>query len=520
MSIYKPKNKDGSLYQKWYVEIIDHLGTVRRFSGFKNKGATKTLENNLEKLISYRASGRAFDPELTAWIETLNPRFIDRLCKIDLIGGETVAALKPLMISQRIKPKRSSKVTYNISGGHLADYRAHLESCERCRAHIVDTTNICAKFFDAQKLVFVSEITSRKIESYISTLRDQNISARRVNCVLGSIKAFCNWLIKEGCTNNNPADKVNKFNESADRRHIRRDLSEIELNELFEITRKSDIHHGITGKERLLVYWLGAGVGLRWNEIYTLTRCDFSLDSECPTVTIRAENEKAGRGETLPIPLSLASELQEYFLANPAKPQAKTFNKMWTDRGAEMLRIDLDAAGVKWQKNDIGAVVDFHSLRHTYGTLLAKSGVMPAQLKRLMRHSDVNLTMKYYTHLSMNHLGDEIKKLPNIEFDKSEDQAVSLCGKNTPIIRSLSDKLTNDSGLYGVLCGVNISKYGTFQHNSTKSNDMDQQVKKNRKCLYIKHFRHIKFGTPERIRTSDRKIRNLVLYPAELRAHF
>lgn len=53
-----------------------------------------------------------------------------------------------------------------------------------------------------------------------------------------------------------------------------------------------------------------------------------------------------------------------------------------------MLKPDLEAAKIEYE-NDVG-IADLHALRHTFGTLLAQSGVLPQEAQRLMRHSDVN----------------------------------------------------------------------------------------------------------------------------------
>jgi integrase len=56
----------------------------------------------------------------------------------------------------------------------------------------------------------------------------------------------------------------------------------------------------------------------------------------------------------------------------------------------------LDKAGVSYL-DDRGRRPDFHALRHSYGTLLAKSGVAPRAAMALMRHTDMRLTMNVYT---------------------------------------------------------------------------------------------------------------------------
>ncbi len=76
-----------------------------------------------------------------------------------------------------------------------------------------------------------------------------------------------------------------------------------------------------------------------------------------------------------------------------------------------MLRRDLEAAGIPY-RDDEGRVLDFHSLRHTFGTNLARAGVAPKVAQELMRHSDINLTMGTYTHVGLYDLNAAVESLP------------------------------------------------------------------------------------------------------------
>jgi len=49
-------------------------------------------------------------------------------------------------------------------------------------------------------------------------------------------------------------------------------------------------------------------------------------------------------------------------------------------------------------RDDAGRVADFHSLRHTFITNLANSGVHPKTTQTLARHGSISLTMDNYTH--------------------------------------------------------------------------------------------------------------------------
>jgi len=76
-----------------------------------------------------------------------------------------------------------------------------------------------------------------------------------------------------------------------------------------------------------------------------------------------------------------------------------------------MIKADLQAAGIAPADTGAGRL-DFHALRHTFGTLLAASGVHPKTAQDLMRHSDINLTMTRYTHTLRGQQAAAIEALP------------------------------------------------------------------------------------------------------------
>jgi integrase len=59
-------------------------------------------------------------------------------------------------------------------------------------------------------------------------------------------------------------------------------------------------------------------------------------------------------------------------------------------------------------------VADFHALRHTFITRLARSGVAPAVAKSLARHSTIVLTMDHYTHTLIEDERAALDRLPSI----------------------------------------------------------------------------------------------------------
>ena len=85
---------------------------------------------------------------------------------------------------------------------------------------------------------------------------------------------------------------------------------------------------------------------------------------------------------------------------------------------------NLGDAGIA-DKDDSGRIVDFHSLRHTTGTLLAAAGTHPKVAQAIMRHSGINLTMSRYTHVLTGQEADAVAALPNFKSKVSAEQVAT-----------------------------------------------------------------------------------------------
>ena len=71
---------------------------------------------------------------------------------------------------------------------------------------------------------------------------------------------------------------------------------------------------------------------------------------------------------------------------------------------------DLADCGIKGV-DEHGRHLDFHALRHTFATMLARAGVSPRVAMELMRHSDMRLTAKTYTDAMSLPLFGELDKI-------------------------------------------------------------------------------------------------------------
>jgi integrase len=118
-----------------------------------------------------------------------------------------------------------------------------------------------------------------------------------------------------------------------------------------------------------------------------------------------ARATKNRKGATQPIPAEVAEQFRSYLAGRPGGDPL--WPGSWYEDAAEMLRMDLEPAGVDYvvEGTDGPLYADFHSLRHSYIALLDRSGATLKEAMQLARHSDPRLTMAVYGRAQMHDLG-------------------------------------------------------------------------------------------------------------------
>jgi len=234
-------------------------------------------------------------------------------------------------------------------------------------------------------------------------------------------------MVQDGRASESPLKHLTKIRVlSTDKRHDRRALETDDIRRLFETTITAPKRFSMTGYERYLVYRLACETGLRAKELKMLTVSSF--DFESLTVIVIDAYSKNRNQSILPLRKDTAIELQAHF-ANKA-PSVKAFKMPY--KTANMLKADLADAGIPYV-DDAGRYADFHSLRHSTGSLLAAAGVHPKVIQSIMRHSDINLTMSRYTHIFRGQESEAVAKLPDLGLPSNEKQkaiATGTEGKN------------------------------------------------------------------------------------------
>ena len=334
-------------------------------------------------------------------------------------------------------------------GKHIADYLAQL-AVKTIRGRRVSPKHVGHVREQLDRVVRecrfrrLKDINRQTLQRWMSKLacqpRDSDdpdslpLSARTINMHRAAITAFCNWCVAEGRLPANPLAGMPKAEESEPTRK-RRSLTEDEIARLIKAAQERPLREALTihtgknkgkplakvgdserrrlerlGQERALVYKFMMLTGLRRGEVTSLTVGAVCLDEDNPYVRVEGKHAKSGKAATLPLRADLADDLRKHIARRgKVSPDARLFTL-----GRNFLRafnLDIAAAGIA--KCDAqGRTVDVHCLRHTFATLMARSGVLPATAQKLMRHSDIRLTMNTYTHLELADTAGAVAALP------------------------------------------------------------------------------------------------------------
>lgn len=294
----------------------------------------------------------------------------------------------------------------------LGSFLEHLRAKDDTEEHVKLSEARIKRALEGCRIERFAQLDPDKVGAWLAAQRRKGMSSRTSNHYVSHLRTFTTWLSRK-LKVMSPLDSLGKVNIDADRRHVRRALSDDELSHLVTTTEaNSKVVLRLTGVERAMLYLVAAYTGLRASELAALTPELVEIAGDLPSLSVEAGDVKARRQAVVPIHPGLVARLKEWLDARP------TGRPLWPGtwashhQAARMLRIDLKAAGIPY-RDQRGRVFDFHALRGQFITALARAGVSLVVAQKLARHSTPTLTSNYYTHLEQKDLAEGVAKLPD-----------------------------------------------------------------------------------------------------------
>ena len=279
---------------------------------------------------------------------------------------------------------------------HVGDFIEDVRARGRCPDYVEDLGQQLRILLAGCGWRVAADVTADSFETWRAGQREK--SGKTLNEYLGTIHNLLNWMVRRGRLQANPLATVGKVKTEGREKVRRRALTDDELRRLLAV---ADV--------RRPLYLAAAETGLRRNELLSMEWGDVHLEGNTGQLRVRASTTKNSKDAVIPLKDELAAELRR-IRPEGVEASAKVFVRLDKTRDIQK---DLAAAGVPYFDAQ-GRKADFHALRHTFNTNLARRGTCDAVRMQLMRHSDPRLTAKVYTDASQLSTAAAISQLPRL----------------------------------------------------------------------------------------------------------
>lgn len=389
---------------------------------------------------------------------------------------------------------------------HVDAYLAHVRARGRSQTHLRDLRRQLTTVAAECAFRRLADLDREVLERWLDSRIDAGKSARTVNGYRVAWFGFGRWCARNHRLAENPFREIGSYSAETDRRRQRRALTEDEVTRLLDAARSrsllaaSTVRRGARrgelacvlqdstrakleqeGAERAVCYLVALTTGLRRSELARLVVADLDLGGPrlCeirPALSLRPEHEKSRRGAVLPLRRDVARELGETLAQRLALVQADR-----GERGAPLpvrlppdepifhvpaprtVNLDFAFAGIS-KRDERGRVVDFHSLRVTFGTNLSRSGASLRVAQSAMRHTDPKLTANVYTDpelLDVAGAVDALPALPLAAHESADERVAAGCESGSPEASALAPALAPTRGFSGPRQSLPVTSTGS-----------------------------------------------------------
>ena len=275
----------------------------------------------------------------------------------------------------------------------------------------------------------LSELTPSVLERWITDRKKAGLKAETINRDVGALKSALTKAVEWKLISTHPLKglkplKVDKRRVSQRALTPKEETALIAALEIRELRMRAerDSHNRWRHErhldplpsleERFADHLLPAvlislNTGLRRNELFSLTWG--AVDFRAKRLTVKGDTAKSGDTRTIPLNDDAANVLRLW------KLQTGGGGLVFANKGKQFGNLKrayyaaLKSAGIDRTAGNDGAVV-WHSLRHTFGTKLARARVPPHTVQKLMGHANLVTTQRYF-HSHEDELKAAVQKL-------------------------------------------------------------------------------------------------------------
>jgi len=281
---------------------------------------------------------------------------------------------------------------------------------------------VISVFNSIEKLAPVNRmaaLTSEHISKWQGALRDSGLSEATIKSHLGHLQSSLNWAKDIGLITSVPKMRMPKRAKNA-KLMKGRPITTEEFDRMVQAVpqvvgadRSASWDHLLHG-----LWWSGLRITEALNLTWDGPGIRVELSGKFPALMIPAECQKSNKDEVLPIAPEFARMLLETpddqrtgFVFNPLRKRSQGRFKSPRDASRTIREIGRKA-NVKVDEYERGGKshVKFataHDFRRAFGTRWS-SRVMPVDLQKLMRHANIETTMKFYVNNSADDIAQRL----------------------------------------------------------------------------------------------------------------
>jgi integrase len=313
------------------------------------------------------------------------------------------------------------------------------------RMHLSNVRSRLARVLQSIRARRVCDLRAHMLLEYRAQRVRAGVGHATVNYEVKHVLSMLRWAQRNGLIAESPVPAIKPL--PLDRDHLRRRrraMSDEEIERFLRAARDDD--RSIQDRWSAKLSILAGSKGKTWNERPRPTRvpqfpvwfafletgaryhemtstCWGDLDTNARTLTLRSETTKSGKGRTIPLRDELVEELvalraiHERVLGRELRSEDQIFRTpegvTWPVHSRPLLlHLSRILKRAKIERVDAhGEVIDVHSLRHSAASRLARSGAPITHTQRILGHSSVEMTSKYYVHVGVEELREAVERV-------------------------------------------------------------------------------------------------------------
>lgn len=261
----------------------------------------------------------------------------------------------------------------------IIDYRRHLKRCN-CSGNTIRNYMNMLKQFVMWLDVPVQQVSRKHLLAYIDFLLDKRLKPKTINCHLGCIRTFYDYLRREEllCVDN----PVRKGSGLRLPRPLPRFLNDDEVIKLFKV---------ITSPRDRAMFMLMLRTGLRVEEVSNVTLG--AVDLKRSRLLVR--QGKGGKDRLVYISRDACEALEAYL---KVRPRSKSRGLFLVEKGncrGTPLSVRGIQKRIEYYRDKAGMKVSCHQLRHTMATQLLNADTELSVIQDLLGHRMITTTQRY-----------------------------------------------------------------------------------------------------------------------------